>query len=174
MVGWTSLRPRARRLVLSSAVAGVLLLSGTGCGSQPRETPASSSTAAAARPVGSATATRAPADGADEATPGSRRSAVQVATAAVRAFCHPERDAAAWFAALSPYLTADAQAAYSSVLPSRVPCSAVTGAATAGSGDGFTQLVTVPTDAGDCSVWVQRPRQSSPWRVARIVLPERA
>lgn len=103
----------------------------------------------------------------------SRASAVAIASKAVAAFCRPTLTADAWLSALKPDLTADAASAYATVLPDRVPCHRLTGAASPTGGDGFTQTIRVPTDAGICLVLAQRPDDHTPWRVGRIVLPGR-
>lgn len=100
----------------------------------------------------------------------SRASAVAIASKTLAAFCRPTLTPDAWLSALKHYLTDDAASAYATVLPDRVPCHRVTGAASPTDGDGFTQTIRVPTDAGTCLVLAQRPSGHAPWRVGRIVL----
>ena len=164
------------RLVALTAAGGLLGLTCAGCTGQqaPKSTPSPMPTPTflAAAPTDSA-ATSAPADSEDAGTAEGRRGAAAVAVAAVAALCHPGRSAADWWSALEPFLTPAAAEAYRTVDPNRVPCTRVAGAAMPRSGDGFTQLVTVPTDAGGCVVSLQRAHQQDRWVADRIALPER-
>jgi hypothetical protein len=114
-----------------------------------------------------------PADEERPASATSRASAVAIASKTVAAFCRPTLPPDAWRSALKPYLTPDAASAYTTVLPGRVPCHRVIGVASPTDGDGFTQTIRVPTDAGACLVLAQRPDGHTLWRVGRIVLPAR-
>ncbi|NQX18258.1 hypothetical protein [Rathayibacter sp. VKM Ac-2857] len=96
---------------------------------------------------------------------------VAVATNAVAAFCRPSLDYESWINELYPVLSQQAGIAYETVDPANVPCTSVTGKARVRDGDGaFTVRILVPTDAGEYSVYVHRPAESTRWAVEQITL----
>lgn len=167
-------RPRVAGACAAIAIVCAL----AGCASAPEPQSVSSMSSAATLPLSMQSATprassSALTDEEQSVSATSRASAVAIASRTVAAFCRPTLTPAAWLSALKPDLTADAASAYATVLPARVPCHRVTGAASPTDGDGFTQTIRVPTDAGACLVLAQRPDGRTQWRVGRIVLPSR-
>lgn len=105
-----------------------------------------------------------PAD--DEA---SRRSAVDLGTAAVTAFARPDLPPDQWWADLAPMLSPAATEAYVGTDPAQVPASAVTGPGWWGeSPSNYLALVLVPTDAGEYAVLLVREGGGARWLVERI------
>ena len=164
---------RVRRRALQSAAVGLLLLLGVcGCAASatahaaenPSRTANATSRASTVVPGGTA----APHDQELKSSEAPTAGTDVLASAAMRSFCHPERPQQAWIAGLDPYLTLAAASAYATVQPSRVACTRVTATAHPGEGDGFTELVTVPTDAGLYRVTVTRASASERWLVFRI------
>jgi hypothetical protein len=101
--------------------------------------------------------------------PGSRRSAVEQATAAVTAFARPGVDPETWWAELAPLLSPAALEAYSGTDPAEVPAREVTGPAWPGeSASSYLATVFVPTDAGEYAVLLVREGGDAPWLVERI------
>ena len=166
---------RIGRRGLQSAAAGLFLLLGV-CGCAPlatARTGENGSRTAEPRPSISRVIpddTPAPHDQEKASSPSPSAGTNSLATAAMRSFCHPERSREAWIAGLDPYLTLAAASVYATVQPSRVACTRVTAAPRPGEGDGFTRLVTVPTDAGPYRVMVTRASASERWLVFRIAL----
>lgn len=97
-----------------------------------------------------------------------RADAVELAVEATRLFCRPRLTRERWVGDLDRVLTLQAASVYATVDPARVQCSRVGQAARAGEGDGFTQLVTVPTDTWPYRVSLSRASLSAPWLVFRI------
>lgn len=166
---------RVSRRGLQSAAAGLFLLMSV-CGCAPSATahagenatrPANATPATSTVNPGETTALH---DQEMASSPSPSAGTNALATAAMRSFCHPERSRQAWIASLDPYLTFAAASVYATVQPSRVACTRVTAAARQGEGDGFTRLVTVPTDAGPYRVMVTRASASERWLVFRIAL----
>ena len=92
-----------------------------------------------------------------------------LATRATSLYCRPGLDYDTWINELYPVLSQQAAVAYETVDPANVPCTSLTGAATVRDGDGaFTMRILVPTDAGEYSVYVHRPTESTPWAVEQI------
>ncbi len=166
---------RVGRRGLQSAAAGLFLLLGV-CGCAPSATARAgengSRTANASPSISTVVPddTPAPHDQEKASSPSPSAGTNSLATAAMRSFCHPERSRQAWIAGLDPYLTLAAASAYATVQPSRVDCTRVIATAHSGEGDDFTQLVTVPTDAGLYHVTVTRASASERWLVFRIAL----
>ena len=155
----------ARRLrhVVSGSAATALVLALSGCAvQQPPETGVS--VAATSR----VTSTESPHDWSTPSATSSSEGTSALATAAMRAFCRPQLTRPVWIAGLDPYLTLAAASAYATVQPSRVACTRVIATAHSGEGDGFTRLVTVPTDGGQYRVMVTRASASERWLVFRI------
>lgn len=86
----------------------------------------------------------------------------------VERFCRPTLSRQKWIAGLDPFLSLAGADAYSTVDPSRVACTRVTGSPRAGVGDEYTRVVTVPTDVGPYRVTVTREAVSDPWLVFRV------
>lgn len=104
-----------------------------------------------------------------EVDPNADADSTALATQAVTLFCRPSLDYNTWIAELYPVLSQAAAVAYETVNPARVPCTSITGAARIRDTDGaYTARVLVPTDAGDYSVYVHRPLDTSPWAVEQI------
>lgn len=169
-------RIRQRFTEAGAAVAIVFVLAG--CASAPEPRAVASTEPAAPRALSTpATLPGVPsssaADEEQSASATSRASASAIARRTLAAFCRPALTPDVWLTALKPYLTPEAAGAYGTVLPERVPCHRVSGAASPTAGDGFTQTIRVPTDAGPFLVVAQRPDGRTPWRVGRIVLPGR-
>lgn len=167
---------KARRYCCVSAAAALILGSTTGCaaGLAPSESGSTTpgSTAAVSSPQISstpATAVPAPQDAEPSADPTVTTDTLQIATDVVTAFCRPALEYETWIAELYPFLSQQAAVAYETVDPVNVPCTALTGTATVRDGDkAFTMRILVPTDAGEYSVYVHRPTESTPWAVEQI------
>ena len=92
-----------------------------------------------------------------------------LAARATSLYCRPGLDYDTWINELYPVLSQQAAVAYETVDPANVPCTSLRGAATVRDGDGaFTMRILVPTDAGEYSVYVHRPAESTPWAVEQI------
>ena len=155
----------ARRLrhAVSGSAATALVLALTGCAvQQPPETGVSIAETA------QTTSTRSPHDWSMPSATSSSEGTSALAALAMRAFCRPQLTRPVWIADLDRYLTLAAASAYATVQPSRVACTRVIATAHSGEGDDFTQLVTVPTDAGLYRVTVTRALASERWLVFRI------
>ena len=99
----------------------------------------------------------------------SRRSAVDLGTAAVTAFARPDLPADQWWAELTPMLSPAATEAYVGTDPAQVAASEVTGPGWWGeSPSNYLALVLVPTDAGEYAVLLVREGGGAPWLVERI------
>lgn len=98
-----------------------------------------------------------------------RTAALQRAAEAVTAFCQPTLGAAEWLGDLNPYLTQRAGAAFETVDPANIPCTAVSGDAAflIEPNEHYTEI-SVPTDAGDFTVIMERFDLSQPWLAERI------
>lgn len=105
----------------------------------------------------------------------SAKTAAAAGTAAVKAFIRKDLDDAAWWAAVTPKLSAMAVADYTGTAPANVPGQRVTGTAEASSGPSpYLAAVVVPTDAGDYAVLLSRDPNSTlpnPWLVEHFGLP---
>ena len=95
------------------------------------------------------------------------------ATETMRAYAQPEVGANAWWAEVSPHLSAAAQTAYAGTDPGVIPARRITGPATVTPASlPALARVAVPTDAGIYLVLLSRtPGQQ--WVVERITPPER-
>lgn len=164
-----TVRPSSITGRTAAAGGAALLLTLTGCSSTPDTGAASPRPAAeptpSATPVphGSAPEGAAP-DGAGQST----RAGLAVAAHATGLFCRPTVSRSKWISDLDAELTLEAAAAYRTVDPARIPCRKVTGPAEAVTGDDYTQLVTVPTDAGRYRVTLSRSSPTASWLVFRI------
>lgn len=100
---------------------------------------------------------------------GDREATLLRAGETVTAFCQPELTAEAWLGGLNPYLTQRAGAAFQTVDPANIPCTQVTGDAsfTNDANEHYAEL-TVPTDAGDFAVVMERFDTTQPWLAERI------
>ena len=98
-----------------------------------------------------------------------RAEALQRAAAAVTAFCQPTLAAAEWLGGLNPYLTQRAGAAFQTVDPANIPCTTVSGDASflLEPNEHYTEI-SVPTNAGDFTVVMERFDLSQPWLAERI------
>lgn len=95
--------------------------------------------------------------------------ATEVAVAAVAAWARPDLGYEQWWAALSPFLSWQAQEAFASVDPALVPASAVSGEAQAEAGESpFLSTVVVPTDVGTVEVLLSRQSAEETWLVESI------
>lgn len=104
-----------------------------------------------------------------------RTAAVDTGAKAMALYARPGVGAEAWIGDLRRLLTPDALEAYTGTDPSQVPARAVTGPGRiiADPTDGYGCHVLVPTDAGEYDVQLVRSGASSPWKVARIAVPEK-
>jgi hypothetical protein len=110
----------------------------------------------------------------EDATPTSDSSAAndttQLAAMALKLFCRPSLDYQSWIDQLDPVLSQTAAAAYSTVDPANVPCTAITGAPSVQDGDDtYTMEIAIPTDAGMYAVYVHRSEPSSAWSVEQMI-----
>jgi hypothetical protein len=166
---------RQRTSVQLGAIAVVVGLSLAGCSSAEPDAQTSATATPQPTPAAGAIAEEthedesAPHDHDAEADPNAEADSTALATRAVTLFCRPSLDYDTWIAELYPVLSQAAAVAYETVDPANVPCTGVTGAAQIRDTDGaYTSRVLVPTDAGDYSVYVHRPLDTSPWAVEQI------
>ena len=105
--------------------------------------------------------------------PTSKSGAEDVARRTMAVFVDHARDADAWWNALAPFLSSQAQQDYQGTDPSLVPARKITAAAAAvGSGSGYLATVTVPTDVGRYTLLLSRTDQGGTWHVERITPPK--
>jgi hypothetical protein len=178
MKGTTGMKhTRQRNSVQLGAVAVAVGLALAGCSSsEPAvQTSSGSTPSVSATPSVEASAEETPDaesvphDHDAEADPDAETDSTALATRAVTLFCRPSLDYDTWIAELYPVLSQAAAVAYETVDPANVPCTGVTGTAQIRDTDGaYTARVLVPTDAGDYSVYVHRPLDTSPWAVEQI------
>lgn len=103
----------------------------------------------------------------------SRQSAVDAATAAMRAFARPGLDAKTWWAELEPHLTDQAAQDYAYVDPAAVPARKVTGRAQlVDDTSAYVAVVEVPTNIGAYRLILSRQDAGDPWGVDRFTPPE--
>lgn len=103
----------------------------------------------------------------------SKDAAVDVANNAMADFARPSLDEKQWANDLARWLTPQATADYSSVDPSNIPASRVTGAATLSvdEANGYGVTAAVPTNAGTYTLQLLRTGNGAPWKVNRLTPP---
>lgn len=99
--------------------------------------------------------------------------ALDVAENAMTDFARPTLDERQWANDLARWLTPQATADYSSVDPSNIPASRVTGAATLSvdEANGYGATAAVPTNAGTYTLQLLRTGKDAPWKVNRLTPP---
>lgn len=155
-------------VVLGAVMASVL----TGCGSSPQ----TDSGHTPDDPVSVPRHAKTPSPDSSVTGPHDRESthkdlqddAVEIALQAMGRFCRPQLSPADWISGLDPLLTLEAASAYATVNPARVRCTRTAPPARLLEGDGFTQVVAVPTDGSAYRVTLTRSSLSDPWLVSRI------
>lgn len=165
--------PRARRATIAAPVLAVALAV-AGCSSTTTPTPdPTPTTTSGANDVGAAQPTPGASPTWDS---GSAAAAGAAADGATGAFVRKDLPYDAWFAQLSPHLSAAAQDAYRDTDPANVPGTrraAGTTPGTTSSVGGSAYLATVPvlTDAGVYTVHLSRIGAGAPWLVDHFDLP---
>nr|WP_217500771.1 hypothetical protein [Arthrobacter sp. C9C5] len=103
----------------------------------------------------------------------SKDAAVDAAENAMTDFARPTLDETQWANDLARWLTPQATADYSSVDPSNIPASRVTGAATLSvdEANGYGTTAAVPTNAGTYTLQLLRTGKDAPWKVNRLTPP---
>ncbi|GGH99406.1 hypothetical protein ACFFGR_14985 [Arthrobacter liuii] len=103
----------------------------------------------------------------------SKDAAVDAAENAMTDFARPTLDEKQWANDLARWLTPQATADYSSVDPSNIPSSRVTGAATLSVDEtnGYGATASVPTNAGTYTLQLLRTGKDAPWKVNRLTPP---
>ena len=103
----------------------------------------------------------------------SKDAAVDAAENAMTDFARPTLDETQWANDLARWLTPQATADYSSVDPSNIPASRVTGAATLSvdEANGYGATAAVPTNAGTYTLQLLRTGKDAPWKVNRLTPP---
>lgn len=103
----------------------------------------------------------------------SKDAAVDAAENAMTDFARPTLDEKQWANDLARWLTPQATADYSSVDPSNIPASRVTGAATLSvdEANGYGATAAVPTNAGTYTLQLLRAGKDAPWKVNRLTPP---
>ena len=103
----------------------------------------------------------------------SKDDALDVAENAMTDFARPTLDETQWANDLARWLTPQATADYSSVDPSNIPASRVTGAATLSvdEANGYGASASVPTNAGTYTLQLLRTGKDAPWKVNRLTPP---
>ena len=103
----------------------------------------------------------------------SKDDALDVAENAMTDFARPTLNEKQWANDLARWLTPQATADYSSVDPSNVPASRVTGAATLSvdEANGYGATASVPTNAGTYTLQLLRTGKDAPWKVNRLTPP---
>lgn len=103
----------------------------------------------------------------------SKDDAVDAAENAMTDFARPTLDETQWANDLARWLTPQATADYSSVDPSNIPASRVTGAATLSvdEANGYGATAAVPTNAGTYTLQLLRTGKDAPWKVNRLTPP---
>jgi hypothetical protein len=103
----------------------------------------------------------------------SKDDALDVAENAMTDFARPTVGEKQWANDLARWLTPQATADYSSVDPSNIPPSRVTGAATLSvdEANGYGVSAAVPTNAGTYTLQLLRTGKDAPWKVNRLTPP---
>jgi hypothetical protein len=103
----------------------------------------------------------------------SKEDALDVAENAMTDFARPTLDEKQWANDLARWLTPQATADYSSVDPSNIPASRVTGAATLSvdEANGYGATAAIPTNAGTYTLQLLRTGKDAPWKVNRLTPP---
>lgn len=103
----------------------------------------------------------------------SKDDALDVAENAMTDFARPSLDEKQWANDLARWLTPQATADYSSVDPSNIPASRVTGAAalSVDEANGYGVTAAVPTNAGTYTLQLLRTGKDAPWKVHRLTPP---
>ena len=103
----------------------------------------------------------------------SKDDALDVAENAMTDFARPTLNEKQWANDLARWLTPQATADYSSVDPSNIPASRVTGEATLSVDEtnGFGATAAVPTNAGTYTLQLLRTGKDAPWKVNRLTPP---
>jgi len=103
----------------------------------------------------------------------SKDDALDVAENAMTDFARPTLNETQWANDLARWLTPQATADYSSVDPSNIPASRVTGAATLSvdEANGYGASASVPTNAGTYTLQLLRTGKDAPWKVNRLTPP---
>lgn len=103
----------------------------------------------------------------------SKDDALDVAENAMTDFARPTLNETQWANDLARWLTPQATADYSSVDPSNIPASRVTGAATLSvdEANGYGATAVVPTNAGTYTLQLLRTGKNAPWKVNRLTPP---
>jgi len=110
-----------------------------------------------------------PHDADASAAPGALTETMTLSASAVTAFCRPALDYETWIGELYPFLSQAAGAAYETVDPANVPCTSMTGESVVRDGDDpYTVGISVPTDAGEYTVYLHRTGADAPWAVEQI------
>ena len=103
----------------------------------------------------------------------SRGEALDLAEQAMTLYARPWLSFDVWWDGLAPLLSAQGALAYSTVDPTSIPVSAVTGSASLPGWDTpEVARVSVPTDVGAYLVIVSRNETDPVWRVERFIAPE--
>ena len=125
--------------------------------SAPGAPPTTSTTRSVAGPGSS------PAPAADASAPANPGSPVEVATAFVGAWAHPNLGGAEWLAGMKPWATTTLLSSMTGTDPTQVPATKITGDAALRASKGVTATVSVPTDGG--RIVVELVRAGGRWRV---------
>ena len=170
---------RGTRLCL--AMAAVAVMVGAGCSNDPVPAATTASVTAPAPPPaglgGTGTnedtgelVTTSPVPEWDQA---SRASALGAAHDVMTAFARPDLPFDQWWAGLQPMLDQQASRDYSSMDPSVIPVTTVTGEGSLLDEDSaYIARVAVPTDAGEYTVLLSRRDADAPWLASRMTPPE--
>jgi hypothetical protein len=167
---WRPSRASLRRAAgtAAAAAAAALVLAGCSTGFEVQSGPADMQSSALPFSYRAPAGSSALHDRQASTTTSAQPDAVQVAVEATRLFCRPRLRQTRWIADLDRVLTLDAASVYATVDPARVQCSRVELPARAVEGDGYTQLVMVPTDGSVYRVTLSKSSLSQPWLVFRI------
>lgn len=97
---------------------------------------------------------------------------IDIATAALTAYCSTDREQDEWKAGLEPYLSPRGRSVYSNTDVSRINACTVKEPVGDPETDGnLRQYVTIGTDAGEWLVTLARDAESDPWRVDAFTPP---
>lgn len=167
---WRPGRASLRRAAgtAAAAAAAALVLAGCSTGSEVQSGPVEVRSSGLPSSYGAPAGSSAMHDRQGSTTTSAQPDAVQVAVEAIRLFCRPRLRQTRWIADLDRVLTLEAASVYATVDPARVQCSRVELPARADEGDGYTQLVMVPTDGSMYRVTLSKSSLSQPWLVFRI------